>query len=92
MTNEIIAIIERVGFPVFVCMGGGYILIQMIGNMFNRIIEDSKEDKELLKSELEYNRKIGCELLETNKLLAQDLSNKVENLTDKIDSFIEKHN
>lgn len=87
--NETISMIEAVGFPVMVCVGGGYILVQMISKMFNTLMEDAKEDKQILKNELEYNRKVGTELLETNKLLAQDLTGKVDNLSVKIDDFIQ---
>ena len=89
--SEIISLIEALGFPIFVCVGGGYVLVQMISKIFNRLVEDAREDKELLKEELGYNRRVGAELLETNKLLAQDLTNKVDDLSDKIDTFINKH-
>ena len=88
---EIISLVEKLGFPTAICLGGGYVLIQMVSKMFNRLVEDAKDDKELLKEELNYNRKIGSELLETNKLLAQDLSGKVEDLTEKIDDFIDSN-
>ena len=86
--SEITSLIEALGFPIFVCIGGGYVLVQMISKIFNRLVEDARKDKEMLKSELQYNRKVGAELLETNKLLAQDLTGKVEDLSDKIDDFI----
>lgn len=86
--EAILILIRDLGFPVAVCLIGGYALIQVVTHMFNRIIEDAKEDKEILKKELEFNRKVSTELLETNKLLAQDLSCRVEYLANEIHDFI----
>lgn len=87
--SEVVTLIETVGFPIVICLCGGYIVVKMVSDIFNKLIEDARNDKELLKSELEYNRKVGTELLDTNKLLAQDLTGKVDNLSNKIDNFIE---
>lgn len=87
--NDILSLIESLGFPIFICLAGGYVLVQMVSKMFNTLIEDAKSDKEMLKEELVYNRDVSNKLLETNKLLAQDLTGKVDNLSNKIDDFIE---
>lgn len=87
--DNIATLIRDLGFPIVVCIGGGYALIQVVIHMFNKIIEDAKEDKNILKQELEFNRQVSTELLATNKLLAQDLTGKVDNLTEEIHDFIE---
>lgn len=87
--NEIKSFIESVGLPISICIACGYGFVQMTSKMFSKLLEDAKEDKKMLKDELEYNRRVGTELLDTNKLLAQDLTGKVDNLSNKIDDFIE---
>lgn len=94
--EEAIMLIERVGFPIFIVLGGGYGVYKAsikLGDttmtFINNLVEENKKDKAVLKQELEFNRQVSTELLATNKLLAQDLTGKVDNLTEKIHNFIE---
>ena len=72
-------LISSVGFPITICMTGGYFIIQFINNTITNMEKSQQEMKEILLEEVKYNREINAKLLSTNELLAKDLTSRVEN-------------
>ena len=60
---------------------------EFTNNLLEQIRCDNNSDRDLLLRTIEYNRKVNQELLDTNKLLAQDLSNKIDKIDNKIDNL-----
>lgn len=88
--NEIVGLIESVGFPMVVAVGLGFFAKDFILKVIADLQADNKEDKKMLEEELKFNRGVATELLETNKLLAKDLTEKLEGVNDKLDILIKK--
>ena len=88
--NEIVSLIESVGFPMVVAVGLGFFIKDFIIKVISDIQQDAKEDRRLMEDELKFNRHVSGELLETNKLLAKDLTEKLEGVNDKLDILINK--
>lgn len=95
--NEIVALIERVGFPIVLILIIIFLFKDSIGKYFTTMLEEQRKDKEALKDELKFNREVSTELLRsnetllrTNETLAKDVVSKVDNLSSKIDTFINK--
>lgn len=94
---EIVKLIETVGFPIVAVLGMAYFFKEMIVKFFDNVMTGMKEDKEALKEELKFNRNVANELLNTNKLLAQDLTksvvevkNDIEDINHKLDDVLKK--
>lgn len=62
-------------------------LRELMNTIIEQIKSDNSSDRDLLLKTIEYNRKVNQELLDTNKLLAQDLSNKIDKIDNKIDNL-----
>lgn len=62
-------------------------LRELMNTIIEQIKSDNNSDRDLLLRTIEYNRKVNQELLDTNKLLAQDLSNKIDKIDNKIDNL-----
>lgn len=80
--EKIIELISTVGFSVIGCIGLAYYVTKLI----KAIMEDSAKDKEKLYEEIKFNRETNQALLESNKLLIQDVNIKLE----KIEKSLEK--
>lgn len=62
-------------------------LRELMNTIIEQIKSDNNSDRDLLLRTIEYNRKVNQELLDTNKLLAQDLSSKIDKIDNKIDNL-----
>lgn len=71
---DISNLITSLGFPIVACLGLG-IYINKRDAAFR---EDNIKDKDRLYSEIAFNREVNKELLETNKLLANDIKENLE--------------
>lgn len=80
--EKIIELISTVGFSVIACIGLAYYVTKLI----KAIMEDSAKDKERLYEEIRFNRETNQALLESNKMLIQDINIKLE----KIERSLEK--
>lgn len=95
--NEIVTIIERVGFPIVLVLIIIFLFKDTVANFLKNIIEEQKKDKEALLEELKFNREVASNLLDTNKLLCKDVVEKindiegnVSDIASKIDNLIKK--
>lgn len=79
--------ISNLGFPIVIAV----LLMMYVKEFTNELLEqiksDNNSDRDLLLKTIEYNRKVNQELLDTNKLLAQDLSSKIDKIDNKIDNL-----
>lgn len=80
--EKMIEMISTVGFSVIACIGLAYYITKLI----KAIMEDSAKDKERLYEEIRFNRETNQALLESNKMLIQDINIKLE----KIEKSLEK--
>lgn len=74
--EKIIELIGTVGFSVIACIGLAYYITKLI----KAIMEDSTKDKERLYEEIRFNRETNQALLESNKMLIQDINIKLEKI------------
>lgn len=84
---DIEQMISNLGFPIVIAV----LLMMYVKEFTNELLEqiksDNNSDRDLLLRTIEYNRKVNQELLDTNKLLAQDLSSKIDKIDNKIDNL-----
>lgn len=79
--------ISNLGFPIVIAVLLMMYVKEFTNNLLEQIRCDNNSDRDLLLRTIEYNRKVNQELLDTNKLLAQDLSNKIDKIDNKIDNL-----
>lgn len=94
--NEIVTLIERVGFPIVLVLIVIFLFKDTVSNYFKTILEEQKKDKQALLEELKFNREVSAKLLSTNELLCKDVVNKmnvlegnVEDIASKLDNLID---
>lgn len=73
---EIIEVISSVGFPIGACLALGI----YITKKDEATRQDHAKDKEMLMEEIRYNRSVNSTLLETNKMLANDLKSDLRDI------------
>ena len=85
-TNLIKETIANVGFPVSCVLALGW----YIQKRDKQQTEERKEERQILLDEIEFNRQVNNELLNTNKILAsdikielQDIKNEIKHISDK---------
>ena len=79
--------ISNLGFPIVIAVLLMMYVKEFTNNLLEQIRCDNNSDRDLLLRTIEYNRKVNQELLDTNKLLAQDLSSKIDKIDNKIDNL-----
>lgn len=79
--------ISNLGFPIVIAVLLMMYVKEFTNNLLEQIRCDNSSDRDLLLRTIEYNRKVNQELLDTNKLLAQDLSSKIDKIDNKIDNL-----
>ena len=67
------------GFPIACCLGLAY----YVKYQNEQILQDNREDKEMLKAELQYSREVNAKLLASNEILAKEKSTKLDELLEK---------
>ena len=72
--------IASLGFPIACCLALAY----YVKYQNEQIREDNKEDKELLLNELSYSREVNSKLLDSNEVLAKEISTKLDYLLEKV--------
>ena len=72
--------IAGLGFPIACCLGLAY----YVKYQNEQIIQDSKEDKEMWKAELQYSREVNAKLLASNELLEKEISSKLDHILEKV--------
>lgn len=80
-------LITNLGFPITMAILLAVYLRELMNTIIEQIKSDNNSDRDLLLRTIEYNRKVNQELLDTNKLLAQDLSSKIDKIDNKIDNL-----
>lgn len=85
-TNIIKETIANVGFPASCVLALGW----YIQKRDKQQTEERKEERQILLDEIEFNRQVNNELLNTNKILAsdikielQDIKNEIKHISDK---------
>ena len=73
--------IASLGFPIACCLGLAY----YVKYQNEQILQDNKEDKEMLLNELTYSREVNYKLLASNEVLAKEISTKLDYLLERID-------
>ena len=79
--NEVVEVINNIGFPIAMCIGLGY----YISTRDKAMREDNEKDKERLYEEIKFNRETSQTLLECNKLLAQDIKLDLEKISKNLE-------
>ena len=72
--------ITSLGFPIACCMALAY----YVKYQNEQMLQDSREDKEMWKAELQYSREVNSKLLASNEILAKEISNKLDELLEKV--------
>ena len=73
--------ITSLGFPIACCLGLAY----YVKYQNELMLQDSREDKEMWKQELQYSREVNAKLLASNELLAKEISSKLDELLEKVE-------
>ena len=73
--------IAGLGFPIACCLGLAY----YVKYQNEQIMQNSREDKEMLMNELQYSREVNSKLLASNEVLAKEISTKLDYLLERID-------
>lgn len=84
--NEITQIINTMGFPIACCVGLGWFIYT--SNNQNR--EDNIRREEKLLDQLSQINIANKEIVETNRILAQSLEDKINGIDCKLDTLISK--
>lgn len=72
--------IATFGFPAVCCLG----LALYIKKRDDQQNEDRKAERETLLDEIKYNREVNTELLATNRLLAGDIKEELQDIKNEI--------
>ena len=72
--------ITSLGFPIACCMALAY----YVKYQNEQMLQDSREDKEMWKAELQYSREVNAKLLASNELLAKEISSKLDHILEKV--------
>ena len=72
--------ITSLGFPIACCLGLAY----YVKYQNELMLQDSREDKEMWKQELQYSREVNAKLLASNEVLAKEISMKLDKLIEKV--------
>ena len=72
--------ITSLGFPIACCLGLAY----YVKYQNELMLQDSREDKEMWKQELQYSREVNAKLLASNELLAKEISSKLDNILERV--------
>lgn len=78
-------VITNIGFPISCCGA----LAWYIQKRDNQQAEDRKIERETLKNEIDFNRSVNIQLLETNKMLASDIKIELQDIKSEL-KFINK--
>lgn len=76
--GEVANVVSTVGFPIAIALAFGGILYKVFMVMFNKIMESLKASNEANEKLLQTNQQI----VETNKLLAKDVMDKLNEIID----------
>ena len=72
--------ITSLGFLIACCLGLAY----YVKYQNELMLQDSREDKEMWKQELQYSREVNAKLLASNELLAKEISTKLDHILEKV--------
>ena len=72
--------ITSLGFPIACCLGLAY----YVKYQNELMLQDSREDKEMWKQELQYSREVNAKLLASNEVLAKEISTKLDHILEKV--------
>lgn len=72
--------IATLGFPIACCGALGY----YIKKRDDQFSDDRKNEREILLSEIKFNREVNTELLATNRLLAGDIKTELCDIKEEI--------
>ncbi|KOA90879.1 hypothetical protein [Clostridium botulinum] len=84
--EDIVSLIQNIGFPIACCLGLGLYLKQL--NEQQR--EDVKEDKERLYVNLEKLNQSNIEVVTTNRMLVEHMEGDIKNIENKVDKIVSK--
>ena len=74
-------LIAGLGFPIACCLGLAY----YVKYQNEQMVQDSKEDREMWRQELQYSREVNAILLASNEILAKEISKKLDEILEKVE-------
>ena len=74
-------LIAGLGFPIACCLGLAY----YVKYQNEQMVQDSKEDREMWRQELQYSREVNAKLLASNEILAKEISKKLDEILEKVE-------